>query len=155
MSKNSRQTKLLEIIAKYDIDTQEELVSKLQAEGFKVTQATISRDIKDLNLIKTLSMDGNRYRYSVQKAEEPKTANRYLGLFKNTVNSLHYAGNLIVLKTLSGGAGPAAEFLDNLKIDNVMGIIAGDNTIFVAVDDVNATEKVANRIKSLLNVDSL
>jgi len=151
MTRANRQLKILDIISKHDIDTQEELVAYLKREGFNVTQATISRDIKDMGIIKTLAADGRHYKYTVQRAKETTASDKYLNMFKNTVLSIRSSHNLVVLKTEVGSAGPAAELIDKLNFEEVLGVIAGDNTIFVAIDDVQHTERVRERLEALLD----
>lgn len=150
MTRANRQLKILDIISKHDIDTQEELVEFLRKEGFDITQATISRDIKDMGIIKILASDGRHCKYSVQRSKESTVADKYLNLFKNTVLSIRASGNLIVLKTENGGAGSAAELIDRLNFEEVLGAIAGDNTIFVAIDSAEHAESVCDKFKSLL-----
>ena len=151
MTRANRQLKILDIISKHDIDTQEELVEFLKKEGFNITQATISRDIKDMGIIKTLAADGRHYKYAVQRTKESTVADKYLNMFRNTVLTIRAAGNLVVLKTEVGSAGPAAELIDKLNFEDVLGVIAGDNTIFVAIDAVEHTESVCEKLKSLLD----
>lgn len=145
----SRQNKILEIISNYEVDTQEKLVSLLMESGFHVTQATISRDIKDLQLIKTLSSTG-RYKYSVGTNAEQPVNERLIQVFKDTIMSVASSGNMIVLKTLSGCANAAAEALDSLDMKNIVGTIAGDNTIFVLVNEISNVPSLVNRFNDLL-----
>ena len=146
MARATRQLKILEIIAKYDIDTQEELVSKLQAEGFNVTQATVSRDVKDMNIIKVLAPDGRHYKYVAQQVQDANSSDKYHKMFKSVVLSISSGENLIVIKTEIGSANMAAALLDKISFDNILGIIAGDDTIFVAVDSVSNTASVMSKI---------
>lgn len=155
MARANRQLKILDIISKHDIDTQEELVDYLRQEGFNVTQATISRDIKDMGIIKTLASDGRHYKYAAQQQKETNAADKYLNMFKNTVLSIRSSGNLIVLRTEVGSAGPAAELIDKLSYDEVLGVVAGDNTIFVAVDGVEHVDTVRRRLEDLLEANRL
>lgn len=150
MTRANRQLKILDIISKHDIDTQEELVEYLKKEGFNITQATISRDIKDMGIIKTLAADGRHYKYAVQRTKESAASDKFLNMFKSTVLSIRSSYNLVVLKTEVGSAGPAAELIDKLSFDEVLGVIAGDNTIFVAIDDPQHTELVRERLEALL-----
>ena len=150
MTRANRQLKILEIISKHDIDTQEELVAQLKSEGFNITQATISRDIKDMGIIKTLAADGRHYKYTVQQTKETNTSDKYLNMFKNTVLSIRSSHNRVVLKTEVGSAGPAAELIDKLSYPEVLGVVAGDNTIFVAIDSVDNAEVVRERLEALL-----
>ncbi len=151
MTRANRQLKILDIISKHDIDTQEELVAKLKSEEFNITQATISRDIKDMGIIKTLASDGRHYKYAVQRTKDANASDKYLNMFKNTVLSIRSSHNLVVLKTEVGSAGPAAELIDKLNYDEVLGVIAGDNTIFVAIDSIENTDGVRERLEALLD----
>ena len=155
MARANRQLKILDIISKHDVDTQEELVDYLRSEGFAVTQATVSRDIKEMDIIKTLSSDGRHYKYAAQQTKEATAADKFLSMFKNTVISIKSSGNLIVLKTETGSAGPAAELIDKLSYDEVLGVIAGDNTIFVAVDGLDHVDTIRRRLEDLLEANRL
>lgn len=155
VARANRQLKILDIISKHDVDTQEELVDYLRSEGFAVTQATVSRDIKEMGIIKTLSSDGRHYKYAAQQTKEATAADKFLSMFKNTVISIKSSGNLIVLKTEAGSAGPAAELIDKLSYDEVLGVIAGDNTIFVAVDGLDHVDTIRRRLEDLLEANRL
>lgn len=155
MARANRQLKILDIISKHDVDTQEELVDYLRSEGFAVTQATVSRDIKEMGIIKTLSSDGRHYKYAAQQTKEATAADKFLSMFKNTVISIKSSGNLIVLKTEAGSAGPAAELIDKLSYDEVLGVIAGDNMIFVAVDGLDHVDTIRRRLEDLLEANRL
>lgn len=155
MARANRQLKILDIISKHDVDTQEELVDYLRSEGFAVTQATVSRDIKEMGIIKTLSSDGRHYKYAAQQTKEATAADKFLSMFKNTVISIKSSGNLIVLKTEAVSAGPAAELIDKLSYDEVLGVIAGDNTIFVAVDGLDHVDTIRRRLEDLLEANRL
>lgn len=150
MARATRQLKILEIISKNDIDTQEELVERLKTEGFNVTQATVSRDVKDMNIIKTLTEDGRHYKYVAQQPKEVSTADKFLKVFRNTVLSIKTSENLVVVRTETGSAGPAAALIDRLDYAEVLGVVAGDDTIFVAVDSIDHTDSVAERLEDLL-----
>ena len=143
-----RQNKIIEIIENNDVDTQEKLASMLKDEGFGVTQATISRDIKELQLVKTLSADG-KYRYTVNHSSDLPLKERFEKILKHTVVSIESAENIIVIKTLSGCGNAAGEAVDTSGIAHIVGSIAGDNTLFVAVDqkaNVPAIIQEFNRI---------
>ncbi len=155
MARANRQLKILDIISKHDIDTQEELVDYLKSEGFSVTQATVSRDIKDMGIIKTLSADGRHYKYASQQTKEASAADKFLNMFKNAVVSIKSSGNLIVLKTEAGSACPAAELIDKLCYEEVLGVIAGDNTIFVAVDSIDHVDLIRRRLEELLEANRI
>ncbi len=150
MARATRQLRILEIIAKHDIDTQEELVARLRDEGYSVTQATVSRDIKDMNIIKTFTDDGRHYKYVAQQPKEPTTADKFIKIFRNTVISIRSAENLIILKTEQGSASAAAELIDRLEYEEILGVIAGDNTIFVAVDSIDHVASIVENLEKIL-----
>lgn len=146
----SRQDKIIELITKYEIETQEALVEKLAENGYKVTQATISRDIKDLKLIKIHASSGRNI-YSLPSVSDHKGAfDRYESIFRNTVNSINTAGNIIVLKTVSGCANAAAEAIDSIGSTDILGSIAGDNTIFLVVDPPEKIPDIVARFQKFL-----
>ncbi len=145
----ARQNKILELINGNDIDTQEKLVEMLRQNGFNVTQATISRDIKELHLVKTLSPSGV-YRYSVTTENETNLSNRYLSILKDIVKNVDAAGNLIVVKTLPGCANAAAEPIDCLGFEHVIGTIAGDNTLLMVIDDPENVASLVAKFDELL-----
>ncbi len=148
--KTKRQNKILELISAHDIETQEELVKYLTDADFRVTQATISRDIKELKLVKVQSGSG-AYKYSVNKKHHSNDIDVLIRIFKDTVLSIDYAGNMLVIKTLTGSANAAAEVIDSLNYTGIMGTIAGDNTIFIATVSPGASEEIAGRFSKLLN----
>jgi transcriptional regulator of arginine metabolism len=147
--KGNRQSAILEIIESNNVETQEELARYLTGRGYKVTQATISRDIKELHLIKLQNENGT-YRYAVNEIVPAVNTERLLRVFRETVTNVQSAGNLIVVNTLPGSANAAAEVLDNMNIDGVIGSIAGDNTIFIAVKDSGASHSVAGRLRHMI-----
>lgn len=149
IGKEARQRRILEIISRHDVDTQEELAAWLSEDGFAVTQATVSRDIRDLGLVKTLAPGGKKYRYQAQQPKDTKSE-RFISVFRNTVLSIRAAENLIVIKTETGSANAAAETVDRLALDSILGVIAGDNTIFVAVDSAEHADVVADRLEEIL-----
>ncbi len=130
----SRQNKILDIINTNEVETQDKLVALLKKNGYKVTQATISRDIKELQLIKTLSPSG-KYKYTVGTSSDQPVTDRFIKIFRDTILTVASSGNIIVIKTLTGCANAACEAIDSLNVQNVIGTIAGDNTIFVVVSD--------------------
>jgi transcriptional regulator, ArgR family len=134
MMKIARHAKILEIISEKEIETQEELAAELQKQGIDVTQATVSRDIKELRLIKVLTEDGKRYKYAPRGKVDGHITDRLMTLLSESIVSVDYAGNIIVIKTLSGTAPAAAEAIDTLNWKNIVGTLAGDNTIFVLVE---------------------
>lgn len=145
----SRQNKILELIDKYEIETQDKLVSMLKEHGYDATQATISRDIKELQLIKILSSTG-KYKYATAASQQGVMTDRFSNIFKETVKSTAFSGNIVLLKTLSGCAGAAAEALDSLGLPHVIGSVAGDNTIMFVVDDPSHSEEVVETLNSML-----
>ena len=145
--KVSRQNAILKIIEQYDIETQEELAKRLYEHGHQVTQATISRDIKELHLIKTQT-ENNTYKYTVKETSKVINTEKLLRVFKETVLDIKSTGNLIVVSTLSGSAAAAAEVIDNMEIEGIVGSIAGDNTIFIAVK-ASETQSVLQTLKQV------
>lgn len=145
----ARQNKILEIISNYEVDTQDKLVSLLQESGFNVTQATISRDIKELQLIKTLSPSG-KYIYTASKNIDQPISDRFVKIFRETIQSVDSSGNLVVVKTLSGCASAAAEAIDSLNFPNIIGTIAGDNTILLVINDPNNVPSLMNKFNEMI-----
>ncbi len=140
--KNARQTAILSIIEQNDIETQEELAGKLRDMGIVVTQATVSRDIKELRLLKVLSGTGG-YKYATADKAEHGLSERFVRMFKDSVLSVDYSGNIVVLKTLSGSANVAGEAIDSIRLPEILGTMAGDNTVFAVVrSDADAAETV-------------
>lgn len=137
------------LIAAENIETQEELAQKLKENGFNVTQATVSRDIKEMRLVKTPAADGS-YRYSTAEKAEEDMKDRFISIFTSCVLSVSNAGNLIVIKTITGSASAAAEAVDSLNWPEISGSIAGDNTIFLAIHDLDAVPELIKRFQKLL-----
>lgn len=148
--KYSRHSKILELIQQYEIETQEELAQKLRESGFNVTQATVSRDIKELRLIKAMTKNG-QYKYASIKQQEGVVNERFLRLFKDSVLSLDSAGNIIVIKTLVGAANAAAVAIDALDFQGIIGTIAGDDTIFLLVKEVNDLDEIKRKFNELID----
>jgi len=147
--KYSRHSKIFEIIENKDIETQDELANELRAAGFQVTQATVSRDIKEMRLIKVLTKDG-RYKYASIREKEGVVNDRFLKIFRNSVTSIDHAGNIIVIKTLVGSASAAAVSIDALNLKQIVGSIAGDDTIFLVVKDQETVPELMKQFKELL-----
>jgi len=146
--KYSRHSKILEIIENVEVETQEDLARSLRDCGFNVTQATVSRDIKELRLIKVLTKSG-RYKYATIRQHENTITERFIKIFKDSVVSIDNAENIIVVKTLIGAANAAAAALDALDLKEAVGTIAGDDTIFVLMRttaDVKPTIEILNNI---------
>lgn len=150
MARTGRQLKLIEIINKNEIETQEALAEALRNEGYLVTQATVSRDIKDLGLIKVMTPK-KTYKYAQPASTEQKSSGKMLNLFRECVISIDYAGHLIVIKTVSGGANSAATLVDKLNFPEVMGCVAGDDTILVVIKDQQKIVPIVEKLKSLLD----
>jgi transcriptional regulator of arginine metabolism len=145
-----RQNKILELIKNNEIETQEKLVLMLKESGYEATQATISRDIKELHLVKTLSQSGN-YVYAAAVNQNAPISSRFKKIFKETIKTVESSGNIIVVKTLSGCANAAAELLDTNNMQHIVGTLAGDNTFLVIVVDPS---NVAGLIKEFNNMIS-
>ncbi len=149
--KNKRQEAIVEIISNQDIETQEVLLDKLHEKGFEVTQATISRDIRELEIIKVVSKNGI-YKYAIRTTDDQRPNAKYMNIMRETVVSIDYANNLVVIKTFSGMAQAAAAAIDALFGSEILGTIAGDDTIFVATHNTNSAQSIVHRIKDPLNI---
>ena len=149
--KAQRQAKIMEIISNKNMETQEQLLEELQNAGYHTTQATISRDIKELRIIKELTSFGT-YRYSVATNEVSSTFSGKLNtIFRECITSFDYAQNFLVIHTLPGLASAAASAIDAMNLSVVLGTLAGDDTVFVVMRDSNAAAAFCGEIKSLLN----
>ncbi len=147
--KLNRHQKILELIKLYPINTQEELLLKLRAEGYSVTQSTVSRDIKSLRLQKALLGDGN-YRYIAPEAKANEKKSGFSGILSNSVVSAEAAVNLVVVKTYSGMAGAACAAIDSMEFEGVVGSLAGDDTIFIACKDNDFAKDFVIKLNKLL-----
>ncbi|NLB74271.1 MAG: arginine repressor [Firmicutes bacterium] len=149
LSKTRRHAKVLEIIRGKPIETQEDLAASLQKEGFEVTQATVSRDIKELGITKTPTGSG-RYRYVVPKERAFEDSERRMRrLLKDSVISIDFSENLLVIRTLTGNAHAVAAVIDNMGIPEIVGTIAGDDTILIVVKPKSAVISVMERFNRL------
>lgn len=148
--KKRRQAKILELIANNDIETQEELQEYLLKYGFEVTQATISRDIKELRLVKDLSSKG-RYVYSTGKKRKNNVTYRAGGIFSESIISIDYALNTIVIKCFAGMANAACAAIDSMENDEVLGTIAGDDTIFMLCKTEETAAEFTAKLRDMLN----
>ena len=149
--KTQRQAKIMEIISTMNVETQEQLLLRLQEAGFRSTQATISRDIKELRIVKELTRLGT-YRYAVAAKEIPDTfSNRLNAIFRECVTGIDYAQNLVVIRTLPGLASAAASAIDAMNMSVVVGSLAGDDTVMVVMRDTNAAAAFCGEIKNLMN----
>jgi transcriptional regulator of arginine metabolism len=147
--KYSRHAKILELIEKYQIETQEELAEKLKEHGMDVTQATVSRDIKELRLVKTM-VDGDRYKYSAISQNDGNISNKLLTIFTESFVSCDYANNIVVVKTLPGMAQAAGSAVDALKWTDIVGTIAGDDTIMIVCRAEKIAEELVNKFNKMI-----
>lgn len=149
--KTKRQSKILELIRGEVIDTQELLAEKLAQSGFNVTQATISRDIRELKITK-VTMPGGGFRYAVTERVGGETSKRLARVLKEGIVSADYAQNILVIKTLQGMAMAVAAAVDSMEDDDIMGTIAGDDTIFCAVKSEEKAIAFIDRLKSEVTI---
>lgn len=149
--KSQRQAKILEIISTTNVETQEQLLQLLQDAGFTSTQATISRDIKELRIVKELTSLGT-YRYTTSSRELPETFSTRLNtIFRECVTGFDYAQNIVVIHTLPGLAGAAASAVDAMSMNVILGTLAGDDTVIVVMRDTNAAAAFCGEIKNLMS----
>lgn len=149
--KTKRQAKIMEIVSTRDVETQEQLLEALQDAGFYSTQATISRDIKELRIVKELTKLGT-YRYSASSKEVTSTfSSRLNAIFKECVTGYDYAQNLVVVHTIPGLAGAAASAVDSMEMPFVVGTIGGDDTVLIVLRDTNAAAAFCGEIKNILS----
>lgn len=147
--KPRRHSKILEIIHDKDIETQEELAEELKSAGFDVTQATVSRDIKILKLIKMQSTSGT-YRYIASSTEQRDINDKLASILSNAVVSVENVDKFVVVKTLTGSANAAAEAIDTLIPSEIAGTIAGDNTIFILVRTIEKAEDLVSKVRKMI-----
>lgn len=147
--KSVRHAMILDIIESMDIETQEELADELRARGVVVTQATVSRDIKELRLLKVLSDNGG-YKYATVDKAEKGLSERFIRIFSESVMSMQSAENLIVIKTLSGSANAAGEAVDSLRWPEVVASLAGDNTLLVIIKDKEHVQTVMDKFNAMM-----
>ncbi len=147
--KYNRHAKILEIIEKYVVETQEELADILKNEGMDVTQATVSRDIKELRLIKVMDSEG-RHRYSSIDQNDKPISNKLITIFTQSYVSSDYANNIVVVKTLPGMAQAAASAIDSLKWADIIGTIAGDDSIMIVCRAEKIAEELVNKFNKMV-----
>ncbi len=147
--KTKRHSKILELISERDINTQEELLAYLKAAGFDVTQATVSRDIKELRLVKTMVSDG-KYRYAPSVSDSNADIGTKYAVFNQSTKSVDCAGNMVVVKCFTGMANAACAVLDAMNHEGVVGTLAGDDTIFVLMRDEKSATTLVGKIKELI-----
>ena len=147
--KKDRHIKILELIEQYEIETQDELIDHLERSGYSVTQATVSRDIRDLKLTKISTQRGT-YRYVLPAKHDRHIDFKFNPAFVESILKVSVAQNIIVLKTYSGMAQPVAIGIDKLSISEMLGCVAGDDTIMVVMQDSSSASDIADRIKELI-----
>ncbi len=147
--KANRQKKILELITRYQIETQDDLISRLMIEGYSVTQATASRDIRELQLTKVLTGKGS-YRYVAPKREDLVTGMKINAALVDSITSVDYAQNLVVIRTFPGLAGAVAAGIDSLSLADVLGCVAGDDTILLAARSDSSAKLISERIRVLM-----
>ena len=148
--KKKRQAVILELIKNNDIETQEELARMLSQEGFTTTQGTISRDIRELKLTK-ISGSNKKQKYAPLAVDNPQVSDKYKRVLSEGILSMDYAQNILVIKTVSGMAMAVAAALDAMKWNEIVGTIAGDDTIMCAIRTVEDTRLLMDRIKKVIN----
>ncbi len=147
--KVKRHEKIVEIISNYHVETQEELAERLNQEGFKVTQATVSRDIRDLKLTKVPS-DNGRQKYAVLQNEQMRMSEKYIRILSDGFISMDYAQNILVIRTVSGMAMAVAAVIDDMNFPEIVGTIAGDDTIMCALKSVDEAILFMEKLKNIL-----
>ena len=147
--KLERHSKIVELIGKYEIETQEELADRLKKAGFRVTQATVSRDIRELGLFKVVGREG-RQKYAALKEKKLNLEEKYIRVFKEGCLSMDMAQNILVIKTVSGMAMAVAASLDAIGYSEIVGTIAGDDTIMCAVRSAADTEQVMEKLRRIV-----
>ena len=149
MSRSARQSKILDIIYQNNIETQDELVAALRESGFDVTQATISRDIKELGLLKTQGANG-RYKYVTQQRVDVKLSGKLMTVLREAVISVVTAENLVVVKTISDSAQAISGAIEQLSLDKVLGVLADKNTVLIVAPTATDAERIAQKINELI-----
>lgn len=147
--KSQRHTRMIELVTKYEIETQEELMKRLQSEGFKVTQATVSRDLKELKLTKTLTAKGT-YRYAVNVGRQRTGSGRLNNAMADSIVQVDYSLNNVVIKTYPGLAQAVASAVDALNMHNILGCVAGDDTIIIVTRSVEDSAEINDKIRELM-----
>lgn len=147
--KQLRQKKVMELIEQYDIETQEELADRLKAAGFQVTQATVSRDIRELHLLK-ISAKNRKQKYALPKQEKAGLVDKFGRVLKDGLVSVETAQNILVAKTVSGMAMAVAAAIDAMRFEEIVGTIAGDDTIMMAIRTTEEATAVKNKLQKML-----
>ena len=147
--KQNRHERILEIINSCDIETQDDLLEKLKVDGFDVTQATISRDIKQLQLVKVAGDDGH-YKYAISQHSGTKTAMKFRTILKETIIRVDYGENIVVLKTYAGMAQAACAAIDALQLSDIVGSVAGDDTILIVMRSTQIAQDFSEKYKEYI-----
>lgn len=148
MARNLRQNKILELISTYEIEKQDELVDRLKKENFDITQATISRDIKELGLIKVMTED-KKYKYAYIEDSEAGINSKYKTIFKEAVVAIHLVNNMVIIKSLKGVASAINSFIDKFNIDNILGSTYGDDTVCIIFDSNSTASYGYSRLNKI------
>ena len=146
--KSSRHDAIIDIINSYNIETQDDLIQHLNERGYKATQATISRDLRELKLVKVTA--GNSFKYSLPEVDAFKYSGKYRTIFKEIIEKVDVAGNLIILKTLAGMAQAAAAAVDGIGWNEIVGTLAGDDTVFIAMRTPEKATEYSEAIEEML-----
>ena len=147
--KRNRQEKMMELISRYEIDTQDELIARLRENGYDVTQATVSRDIRELKIAKITTGKGT-YRYVLPKQMETGSGMKFNSSLIDSIVTVDHAANIVVLKTYPGLANAVAVGIDGMNFPQILGSVAGDDTIMIATRDAESASMIADRMHELL-----
>ena len=147
--KRNRQEKLLELISRYEIDTQDELIARLRECGYDVTQATVSRDIRDLKIVKMMTRKGS-YRYVLPKQANEGASPKFSTALIDSIVRVDSACNIVVIKTYPGLANAVAVGIDHMNFSQILGCVAGDDTIMIATRDYESAATICERLHELL-----
>lgn len=151
MARTTRQSKILEIISSKEIETQDELVYELKVANYDVTQATISRDIKELGLIKILSNDSKKYKYAIVNNDEQAISTKYINILKESIISAKPVNNLVVVKTIKGIASSVCSLIDKLNLESIMGTVFGDDSVMIIMPTNHLADEVCTKINYYLS----
>ncbi|MBE6634250.1 MAG: arginine repressor [Ruminococcaceae bacterium] len=147
--KKHRHEKMLELISRYEIETQDELIERLRENGYDVTQATVSRDIRELKIAKMTTGKGT-YRYVLPKQVDPSAGIKFSAALIDSITSVEWAQNIVVIKTFPGLASAVAGGIDRMGLRQILGCVAGDDTIMAVTSDNECAEMLATQIHDLL-----
>lgn len=150
MARSSRQSKILELISVKEIETQDELARDLRNSGFEITQATISRDIKELGMTKILTSSG-KYKYAILDSGEKMISNKYVSILRECVISVKSASNLVVIRTLKGMATSLSCFIDKFNFTELMGVVNGDDTVMLIFPNITFAIENTKALQEMLN----